>query len=145
MRNIADRPESTTLAACTRAVQQGGATTSARTCNHLSTVVHATMWWLMALALGAAIGCGGKSKGSAKYLEAIDRQEACCRQLEDQSAQEACIGRIVRVEDPEVQASEINRATYACFVRHFVCDPMTGAVSKEASQKQYDCIDELDG
>jgi hypothetical protein len=92
-----------------------------------------------------AAACGGKTKSDPNvYAKAIDTQEACCRQLADASAQEACISRIVRVDDQEVQTSDLNRATYACFVDHFVCDPMTGAVSKEASQKQYDCIDALD-
>lgn len=112
-------------------------------CNHLSTVVCATL--VCALALFSASGCGGKVKGGTNnYAKAIDRQEACCRELADASAQQACIARIVRVDDQEVQRSRLNEETYACFLRHFVCDPMTGAVSKEASQKQYDCIDELD-
>jgi hypothetical protein len=90
------------------------------------------------------LACGGKSKSDPNvYAKAMDVQESCCRQLADTAAREACISRIVRVDDEEVQSSDINRATYACFVEHFVCDLMTGAVSKEASQKQYDCIDAL--
>ena len=112
-------------------------------CNRLSTVVCATL--VCALALFLIPGCGGKAKGGTNnYAKAVDKQEACCRQLADASAQQACVERIVRVDDAEVQSSKLNQATYACFLRHFVCDPMTGAVSKEASQKQYDCIDELD-
>lgn len=112
-------------------------------CKRQSTLVFATLW--SALALIFALGCGGKAKGGTNnYARAIDRQEACCRELADAAAQEACIARIVRVDDAEVQGSKLNQSTYACFLRHFVCDPMTGAVSKEASQKQYDCIDELD-
>lgn len=113
-------------------------------CDRRFTTLCATL--CCALALAFAVGCGGKSKKTDPnvYANAIDQQEACCRQLADAQAREACISRIVRVDDEEVQRSDLNRATYACFADHFQCDPATGGVTKEASQKQYDCIDALD-
>jgi hypothetical protein len=102
--------------------------------------VLATVTLALAL-LGAA--CGGSSSGGETYQQAVSEQEACCNQLNDPGARDQCLAGIVRVDDPQVQQSDLNRATYACIERHFQCDGMTGGPTQESSQLQLDCINDL--
>jgi hypothetical protein len=97
----------------------------------------------VALALALLGACGGSSTGGETYQQAISEQEACCNELGDPAAREQCLGGIVRVDDPAVQQSDLNKATYACIERHFVCDGMTGGPTQASSQAQLDCINDL--
>lgn len=117
------------------------ATRAAAGCKQLFMPGVAIMFLLVAAGL-AAPGCGGSAKKD-HYQTAIDKQEACCRNLSDPGAQASCMDGIVRVDDPEVQMSQLNQASFSCFTRHFECDASTGTVTREASQKQYDCISDL--
>lgn len=95
----------------------------------------------LALAL-LAVGCGG-SQRSETYQEAVSDQEACCNQLAQPGARDQCLASVVRVDDPEVQQSDLNLATFDCIERHFQCDAMTGGPTQESSQLQLDCINDL--
>lgn len=95
------------------------------------------------LALAVLGACGGSSGGGETYQQAVSEQEACCNELADPAARDQCLGGIVRVDDPAVQQSDLNKATYACIERHFVCDAMTGGPTQESSQAQLDCINDL--
>ncbi len=78
---------------------------------------------LCLLLLAAALAACGGSSHPASYQHAVSKQEACCNGLADQAAKQSCLDHIVRVEDPEVQKSDANMATYSCIERNFVCDP----------------------
>ncbi len=94
---------------------------------------------LLATALAA---CGGASH-TGTYQHAVSKQEACCNGQADSAARQSCLDHIVRVDDPEVQKSDANLATYSCIERHFTCDPATGSATKESAQAQLDCINDL--
>ena len=94
---------------------------------------------LLAAALAA---CGGASH-TGSYEHAVSKQEACCNGVTDPSAKQSCLDHIVRVDDPEVQKSDANLATYSCIERNFVCDSATGSATKESAQKQLDCVNDL--
>ena len=98
---------------------------------------------LCLLLVAAALAACGGSSHPASYQHAVSKQEACCNGLADPAAKQSCLSHIVRVEDPEVQKSDANMATYSCIERNFVCDPSTGSATKESAQKQLDCINDL--
>lgn len=93
---------------------------------------------MLALVLGA---CGGGSKGDT-YAAATSAQETCCEHL-DGAARDQCLAQVVRVDDPEVAKTDVNRATFACVRDHFVCDKATGLATAESRQAQYDCMQDL--
>jgi hypothetical protein len=98
---------------------------------------------LCCLLLGLALAaCGGNGPKKETYQKAVSKQEACCNGLAG-AARDQCLGGIVRVDDPEVQASDANLATYACVEKHFACDPATGTATKPSAQAQLDCINDL--
>ena len=106
-------------------------------CKPASTVLFATL----ALVL---LACGGSQGGSKKsYSKAISKQESCCNQLAEGPARTQCLEKVVRVDDPAVQEAPANRATYGCVERYFVCDSATGTATKESSQRQLDCINDI--
>lgn len=86
--------------------------------------------------------CGGSGPKKETYHQAVSKQEACCNGL-DGAARDQCLSGIVRVDDPAVQASDANLATYACVEKHFVCDAATGTATKDSAQSQLDCINDL--
>lgn len=90
----------------------------------------------------AAVACGPKASGGQTYDKAVSKQEACCNGLPGE-ARDSCLQSIVRVDQPDVQSSDENRATYACVERHFACDPATGTATQESAQAQLDCISDL--
>ncbi|MBP9087811.1 MAG: hypothetical protein KBG15_16950 [Kofleriaceae bacterium] len=92
------------------------------------------------LGLAAVIGCGGRHGDT--YAKATNAQESCCEHLAGE-ARAACLQKIVRVEDPKVASSRVNQDTFACVVKHFVCDATTGAATKDSAQSQLECIQDL--
>lgn len=132
-----------------------------------STVTFAT---LCSMLLALSMACGGSSKGTKRYDSAIDKQERCCESLGAGPKRDACLQRIVRIDQrtaaptssqlcsdrtgdertqceadvvKSVRASKVSRATYACVQRHFVCDAMTGTATKASAQAQLDCINDI--
>jgi hypothetical protein len=111
---------------------------AARLRERLTTLAVATV------AAATLLACGGSNKPKVnRYQASVDAQEQCCEQLGDGGSRDACLARIVRVDDPAVQSSDINQQTYACVQRHFVCDPATGTATQASSQEQLDCISDL--
>jgi hypothetical protein len=108
-------------------------------CKRSYTARLATLCLLM---LGLA-ACGGRASGEKTYQKAVSKQESCCNGLADPAARQSCLETIVRVDDPAVQSSDANRATYACVERHFTCDPATGTATKASAQAQLDCINDI--
>jgi hypothetical protein len=100
--------------------------------------------WLIALAtsLAGIAACGGGGGHSDTYKKATSEQERCCENLNGPD-RDACMQSIVRVDNPDVAATDTNQATYRCIEDHFVCDPSTGHPSPESAQAQYDCIADL--
>ena len=93
---------------------------------------------LVALALAA---CGGGSKPDT-YAAATSVQERCCENI-DGTARDECLAQVVRVDDPAVATTDVNRATYACVRDNFVCDEASGLATAESRQAQYDCMQDL--
>jgi hypothetical protein len=108
-------------------------------CKPRSTPFIATLCLVVA---AVAVACGG-SPSKQSYKKAVSKQESCCGQLGDPAAREACLSGIVRVDDPAVQSSDANLATYACIERHFACDRTTGRATQPSAQAQLDCINDL--
>jgi hypothetical protein len=94
------------------------------------------------MALGAVAACASTPRDT--YKGAITKEEACCSHLTDGSAREACLGRIERLESAAARADDINRQTFGCIERHFVCDPATGTSTQASAQAQLDCVSELE-
>ena len=91
----------------------------------------------------AVAACGGKTDNSKPYVVSVSAQESCCAGLGDPGAKQSCLDKIVRVDDPAVQASDANRATYACVERHFECNRSTGTATAPSAQAQLDCINDI--
>jgi hypothetical protein len=108
------------------------------------TVARFSRWWvlLIGLALGAAACGGGDKKRPDTYARASNAQEDCCENLTG-PARDSCMGKLVRVDDPQVAATPTNQDTYACVMEHFVCDPSTGHATQSSAQAQLDCIQDL--
>ena len=85
--------------------------------------------------------CGAKADPQKPYVESISKQESCCETLSDASAQETSRRSIVRVDDPAVQKSDSNRATYQCV--SLECNPQTGTATQESAQFQLDFISDI--
>lgn len=96
----------------------------------------------VALAVLAAIGCGGGGKKSDPYVRGVAVQESCCENLTG-PARDQCLQKVVRVGDPEVAKTSVNQQQYACVVEHFVCDPAKGHATQASAQAQMDCIQDL--
>lgn len=88
----------------------------------------------------SAAGCGATARS---YSEAVDEQARCCGELDDAAAREECRAAIRRVDSEAAASSEVNRQTFQCVERYFVCDPATGRATRESAQAQLDCIDDL--
>lgn len=96
----------------------------------------------LALALVLVLAaCGSSNKGDT-YAAATSAQEACCEHL-DGEPRDQCLAQVVRVDDPEVAKTDVNRATFACVRDHFACDKATGQATAESRQAQYDCMQDL--
>ena len=104
-----------------------------------NTVVRWLRWSVLAAALLAA--CTGGGKRNDTYAKGTDAQAQCCENLTG-SERDACLGQIVRTEDPQAAKTATNQATYACVVENFVCDPHTGHSTAASAQAQYDCIED---
>jgi hypothetical protein len=111
------------------------------TANH-TTAKRLRHGWLVALAASLALAACGGHGHSDTYKKATSEQERCCENLED-GDRDACMQQIVRVDNPDVAATDANQATYRCIEDHFVCDPSSGHASRESAQAQYDCIADL--
>ena len=107
-----------------------------------ATVTPTLRWWFAITLAIAACGGGGGSKKGDTYARATDAQQQCCENLSD-AARDRCLGDVVRVEDRGVAKTEVNQATYACVVQHFVCDPASGRPTQPSAQAQLECIQDL--
>lgn len=106
------------------------------------TVVTATRWWsVLTVMVALMVGCGGNRKGDT-YARGVQVQEACCEHLGG-ADRDACLGEVVRLDDPAAAGTATNQQTYACVVEHFVCDPTTGRETQASAQAQHDCTDDL--
>jgi hypothetical protein len=101
------------------------------------TLVRATLWSL----LFTLVACGGGHKKDT-YGRGVHVQEECCEHLKG-GDRDACLQKIVRVDDPEVAKTRENQQTYACVVEHFTCDPATGHATSASVQAQMDCEQDL--
>jgi hypothetical protein len=92
------------------------------------------------LALGIA-ACAGASRKNY-YASALKRQESCCDQIGDPRAAADCRAGIQRVKKQGDESDPMNRQTYYCIDRHFVCDASSGKATQASAQEQLDCIND---
>jgi hypothetical protein len=76
------------------------------------------------------------------YARGTHVQEDCCEHLPG-DGRAACLQHIVRVDDRDVAATDVNQATYGCVVDHFACDASTGHATRDSAQQQLECIQGL--
>ena len=101
---------------------------------HAVTLAAATLSSLLLVA------CGGGHGDT--YARGTHVQEDCCEHLAADS-RAACLQHIVRVDDREVAATDVNQATYGCVIDHFACDASTGHATHDSAQQQLECIQGL--
>ena len=94
------------------------------------------------LALGLVLAACGGGKGADRYAQATNAQELCCENVAG-STRAQCLANIVKAPDPSIAATDVNQATFACVMDHFVCDPTSGHATQASAQAQLDCIQDL--
>ena len=98
--------------------------------------------WLVTVFLLQLVACGGSSKAS-HYERAMNKQETCCKGLQDDKERATCMDSIVRINDESVEDSQVNEASFRCVEKDFVCDTATGHATQASSQAALDCISDL--
>ena len=94
------------------------------------------------LTIGLVLAACGGSKGADRYAQATNAQELCCENVAG-ATRAQCLANIVKAPDPSIAATDVNQATFACVMDHFVCDPTSGHATQASAQAQLDCIQDL--
>lgn len=111
-------------------------TPSARASSFASPTMRAALTVMLALT-------GGCATSSINHYRAVaGAEEHCCDGLRDPTAQKACRADIPRPQGNEL--SPLNQETFTCVERHFRCDPATGHATRESTQQQFDCLNDLE-